>query len=74
MLALRDIACVRNGRRVFTGATCTVAPGELLRVQGANGAGKTSLLRVICGLLAPAQGEALWCGKNIASLKTLAGN
>jgi len=69
MLALRDIACVRNGRRIFAGASCTVVPGQLLRVQGANGAGKTSLLRVICGLLAPTQGEALWGGQNIASLR-----
>ena len=69
MLALRGLACVRNGRKVFEGASCTVGPGHLLRVQGANGAGKTSLLRVICGLLAPARGEALWCGQNIASLR-----
>lgn len=69
MLALRGLGCVRNGRKVFEGANCTVASGQLLRVQGANGAGKTSLLRVLCGLLAPTEGEALWCGKNIATLR-----
>lgn len=69
MLSLRGLACVRNGRKVFEDASCTVEPGQLLRVQGANGAGKTSILRVICGLLAPTQGQALWCGQDIASLR-----
>lgn len=69
MLALKGVGCVRNGRKVFEGASCTVAPGQLLRVQGANGAGKTSLLRVLCGLLAPTEGEALWCGQDIATLR-----
>lgn len=69
MLALRGIGCVRNGRKVFEGASCTVAPGQLLRVQGANGAGKTSLLRVVCGLLAPTRGEVLWCGQDVATLR-----
>ena len=69
MLALKGVGCVRNGRKVFEGANCTVAPGQLLRVQGANGAGKTSLLRVLCGLLAPTEGEVLWCGQDIATLR-----
>jgi heme exporter protein A len=37
----------------------------LLRVSGANGAGKTSLLRMLCGLLAPAQGQVLWQGQDV---------
>jgi len=69
MLALKGLACVRNGQGRSEGASCTVGPGHLLRVQGADGAGNYSLLRVICGLLAPARGEALWCGQNIASLR-----
>jgi heme exporter protein A len=40
-------------------------PGQLLRVAGANGAGKTSLLRMLCGLLAPAQGQVLWQGQSV---------
>ena len=41
--------------------------GQLLRVQGANGAGKTSLLRMLCGLLLPTEGQVMWCGKPLAS-------
>jgi len=46
-----------------------LAPGELLRVAGANGAGKTSLLRILCGLLDPQAGEVRWKGAAIRSLK-----
>jgi len=69
MLALNDLGCTRSGRRLFSGVSCTVPAGQLLRVQGANGAGKTSLLRIICGLLEPTTGEALWRGQGVASLR-----
>ncbi len=62
-LELRDLACVRGRRRLFRGLNATLSPGQLLRVTGANGAGKTSLLRMMCGLLAPAQGQVLWQGQ-----------
>ena len=68
LLELRAVACVRGGRTLFTGLDCAVAAGQLLRVQGANGAGKTSLLRMLCGLLPPAQGRILWRGESIADL------
>ncbi len=63
MLELRAVTCVRGGRTLFKDLNRHVHPGQLLRVQGANGAGKTSLLRMVCGLLAPAQGEVLWRGE-----------
>ena len=69
MLALNDLGCTRSGRRLFSGVSCIVPAGQLLRVQGANGAGKTSLLRIICGLLEPTTGEALWRGQGVASLR-----
>ena len=69
MLALNDLGCTRSGRRLFSGVSCTVPAGQLLRVQGANGAGKTSLLRIICGLLEPTTGEALWRGQGVAGLR-----
>jgi heme exporter protein A len=62
-LELRDLACVRGRRRLFRGLNVALPPGQLLRVTGANGAGKTSLLRMLCGLLAPAQGQVLWQGQ-----------
>jgi heme exporter protein A len=47
---------VRGGREVFCGLDFTAGSGELLAITGRNGAGKTSLLRLIAGLLAPAGG------------------
>jgi heme exporter protein A len=51
------LRCVRGGREVFSGLDFVTASGEALAVVGANGAGKTSLLRLIAGLLHPAGGE-----------------
>jgi heme exporter protein A len=64
-LELRDLGCVRGRRNLFRGINLTLLPGQLLRVVGANGAGKTSLLRMLCGLLAPAQGQVLWRGQPV---------
>jgi heme exporter protein A len=43
-------------------------PGTVLQVTGANGSGKTSLLRILCGLLSPAEGQVNWDGASIHSL------
>src|SRR5262245_12658575 len=55
-LAGSDVRCVRGGREVFTELSFTVEAGEALAVTGRNGAGKSSLLRLIAGLLSPAGG------------------
>src|ERR1700760_2320118 len=55
-LSGRGIRCVRGGREVFAGLDFEAASGEVLAVTGANGSGKTSLLRLIAGLLIPAAG------------------
>ncbi len=51
------LRCVRGGREVFSDLDFATASGEALAVVGANGAGKTSLLRLIAGLLHPAGGS-----------------
>jgi heme exporter protein A len=68
-LELRQLACVRGGRRLFSGLDAQVQAGQLLRVLGANGAGKTSLLRMVCGLASPARGEVLWQGRRVGELR-----
>ena len=68
-LELRGLQAVRGRRTLFSGLDLAVPGGCVLRVQGANGAGKTSLLRMLCGLLAPRRGEVLWDGQNIAALR-----
>jgi len=69
MLELQSVTCARGGRSLFSGLALKLGAGQLLRVSGVNGAGKTSLLRLICGLLAPLEGAVLWQGQNIAGLR-----
>lgn len=68
MLEATDLGCVRGDRRLFSAVNFAVRAGSLLQVRGPNGSGKTSLLRLICGLLTPAEGELHWEGTNIRSL------
>src|SRR5437870_13221500 len=56
-LSGRHIDCIRGGREVFSGLDFKVASAEALAVVGPNGSGKTSLLRLIAGLLVPAGGS-----------------
>ncbi|MFC5498244.1 cytochrome c biogenesis heme-transporting ATPase CcmA [Caenimonas terrae] len=66
MLCGIRLACVRGERPLFSGVDLAVERGQWLHVRGANGAGKTSLLRLLAGLSPPAQGEVRWQGKPIA--------
>lgn len=69
MLEVRDLACERGDLRLFSGLEFSLAGGELLRVRGPNGSGKTSLLRLVAGLSRPAAGSIRWCGEDIAAMR-----
>jgi heme exporter protein A len=56
-LILANLRCVRGGREVFAGLGFALAAGEAMMVTGPNGSGKSSLLRLVAGLLRPADGE-----------------
>ena len=69
MLEAADLECERGGWLLFRGLSFALAAGESLRVAGANGSGKTSLLRILCGLLLPSAGEVRWRGTAIRGLR-----
>ena len=65
MLQVTDLACMRGDRLLFHGVTLNLEPGQMLRLAGPNGIGKTSMLRILCALVHPEHGEIRWHGKNI---------
>lgn len=61
-LEARDLSVVRDNRTVFRSVRLTLAPGEIVALCGCNGAGKTTMLLCLAGILRPASGEVLWQG------------
>jgi heme exporter protein A len=68
MLQGSNLVCIRGDRRLFRDINFSLEAGGLMQVGGPNGSGKTSLLRMLCGLSAPAHGDIRWCGETIRSL------
>ena len=69
VLEAADLECERGARTLFLGLSFALSGGELLRIAGPNGSGKTSLLRILCGLLTPTAGEVRWKGTPVLALK-----
>jgi heme exporter protein A len=67
MLHAHGLACDRGDRRLFSSVDFAVAAGAWLQVEGANGAGKTSLLRILAGLAPAAAGRLDWDGRPVAA-------
>ena len=65
MLSVSNLACSRGDKTLFTGVSFALQPGEWLHLEGDNGAGKTSLLRIVCGLSPALAGEVSWRGEPI---------
>ena len=68
MLEVINLTCVRGTRRLFKQLNFSAGEGELIELRGPNGSGKTSLLRILCGLATPAAGEVRWNGHSIRKL------
>ena len=68
MLEISNLACTRGDHLLFSDLSFSLSAGELLQVEGANGSGKTSLLRTLCGFMMPTAGEIRWRGQSIRKL------
>lgn len=69
MLQINNLTGVRGDRLLFESLSFVVNESELLLIKGKNGAGKTSLLRLVCGLASPEAGEILWDGDSITQIR-----
>ncbi|WP_375453542.1 heme ABC exporter ATP-binding protein CcmA [uncultured Methylobacterium sp.] len=58
-LSVEDLACRRSGRKIFSGLSFAIGPGEAMTVTGRNGAGKSSLLAILSGRLRPDAGRLI---------------
>lgn len=67
-LTASDLTLIRGDRCLFRELSFAAVSGELVLLEGPNGSGKTSLLRMICGLLAPAAGDIQWNSIDIRAL------
>ena len=68
LLEASNLECIRGDQSLFRGLSFGLGRGQCLLVQGANGSGKTSLLRMLAGLLAPAGGILRWRGQPTSEL------
>jgi len=63
LLCSESLECIRDDRRLFSALSFELGAGEVLQIEGANGSGKTSLLRILCGLRQADAGQVLWRGE-----------
>jgi heme exporter protein A len=59
-LEARELSCIRDERTLFNDLSFTLMSGQVLLIEGANGAGKTSLLRILTGFRKPDVGDLFW--------------
>ncbi|MDH3980708.1 MAG: cytochrome c biogenesis heme-transporting ATPase CcmA [Gammaproteobacteria bacterium] len=68
LLEGKGLECIRDDRVLFSGLDFVLGSGQTLLLEGRNGSGKTSLLRILCGIRLPETGDVTWCGEDIFSL------
>ncbi|MBN1378666.1 MAG: cytochrome c biogenesis heme-transporting ATPase CcmA [Gammaproteobacteria bacterium] len=65
LLQATNLTCERGDRQLFADLSFALEPGEMLQIEGPNGSGKTSLLRILCGLLKANDGNVFWQNDSI---------
>lgn len=69
MLSAENLSLFRNHKLIFSKINFVLAPGKALVIVGKNGSGKTSLLKIIAGLITPDSGTISWCGQDVTELR-----
>ncbi|MEN8168183.1 MAG: cytochrome c biogenesis heme-transporting ATPase CcmA [Pseudomonadota bacterium] len=67
-LEAKELSCIRDDRILFEGLEFKLQAGEMLLLEGRNGSGKTSLLRILCSIRLADEGSVVWCGEDIQKL------
>lgn len=67
VLRARGLTCIKGERLLFSDVDVDLREGEALQIHGSNGSGKTTMLRILCGLTLQTEGEIYWHGEDIAS-------
>lgn len=70
-LAVVDLECFRGDNLLFEGLNFSLEQAQYVQIEGANGSGKTSLLRILAALSRPSAGEVQWRGHNIDDHRSL---
>lgn len=70
VLAGHALTCIRDDRTLFSALSFRLEASQTLLVEGRNGSGKTSLLRMLCGIRMPDEGQITWNNKDIFRLST----
>jgi len=65
MLSISQLSCSRGNKPLFTDVSLNLQAGQALHLEGDNGVGKTSLLRIVCGLSPADSGEVRWHGETV---------
>jgi heme exporter protein A len=69
LLGARSLECTRDDRLLFSGLSFELMAGEVLQIEGANGSGKTSLLRILSGIRQADEGDVCWMDEDISVAK-----
>ncbi|MDM8565267.1 cytochrome c biogenesis heme-transporting ATPase CcmA [Candidatus Halobeggiatoa sp. HSG11] len=68
-IEIKNLQCIRDDRVLFDDLNFSLSNGKLLQIEGHNGSGKTSLLRILCGLTLPTEGYVYWNDEDIQDIQ-----